>query len=246
MTRAEAQGILSLYRSESEDAHDPFFAEALQLAREDQELAGWFAAELSFDAAMTSKLAEEEVPARLRAALLESMEPRPHFQWTWLRALGLAAAAAMITLLFSLGLARPLDKANNLVENYRTEMVGFVDLPPALAMETRDLQKVSNWLGQNASVTRVNFPVGTRQLPALGCRALTFRGYRVGLACFRREGGQLVHLLIVDRAAFGSSELLRQREFQEVGEWATAIWSEDDKVYLLATKGNRQQLETYL
>lgn len=246
MTILEARAILSLYRPQSEDEDDPFFAEALHLARQDKELAKWFADEISFDEIIAGKLAEQEVPARLRATLLASVEARPRFQWNWFSALGLAAATAAVTLLVSLGFHQPAGKESHLVDNYRTEMVGFVDLPPTLAVETNDLQKVSHWLAENTGTTPINFPSGARQLPALGCRALTYHGYQVGLTCFQRKNGQLVHLLVVNRAAFGQAELPAERQFAKVGEWATATWSEGDKVYLLATKGDRPQLETYL
>jgi hypothetical protein len=55
----------------------------------------------------------------------------------------------------------------------------------------------------------------------------------------------LVHLLVVDRAAFDGA-LPSERVFQHNGEWMTAAWSESGKLYLLAAQGDRETIELLL
>ena len=49
MNRDEAMFILSAYRPGGADAHDAQFAEALDLAKQDAELAAWFAVQQDRD-----------------------------------------------------------------------------------------------------------------------------------------------------------------------------------------------------
>ena len=245
MTPDEAKTILSVYRYGSEDGSNPFFAEALKLASEDADLARWFAAERAFDAAIAGKLTSDSVPPGLKDALLAAVEPRNTFEWTWPRAACLAAAAAGVTLLLALNLFPAREKGDS-VENYRAEMVNFVSLDPPLEMETGDMRKVEDQLARNDVAAHLDVPGGVQKLPVLGCRSLLFRGYKVGLICFRRNGDQLAHLLVVDRAAFAGAKLPAQPDFHQEGEWMTATWTEGGKLYVLAVKGGRKDLETLL
>ena len=246
MTRDEAKIILSGYRFGGADAADPFFAEALKLATEDGELAKWFALEQALDNAIASKLNDKSAPTGLKAALLSPVDVRANFEWTWPRALSLAAAAALITLLTTIGVVRPGRHNGDTLENYRAEMVSFVKLDPPLEVETQDLQKIESWAGDVTGTAPAAIPAGAQKLPALGCRALSFRGYKVGLVCFRRSGNGLVHMLVINRSAFGNLPLPRGRELKQEGEWMTAVWTDGDQVYLVATKGDQRQLESYL
>ncbi|MDQ3625481.1 MAG: hypothetical protein M3463_23900, partial [Verrucomicrobiota bacterium] len=94
--------------------------------------------------------------------------------------------------------------------------------------------QMHSWLARNGTAAGVRVPAKTQQLLPLGCRTLIFRGHKVGLLCFQRSDGKVVHLLVVDRAAFDAATLPAERLFQQEGEWMTASWLEQDKLYLLA------------
>ena len=70
MKLAQAREILLLYRPGTRDAEDPQIIEAMELARQDPELAKWFAQHQAFQLAMRAKFREIEVPAHLQANLL--------------------------------------------------------------------------------------------------------------------------------------------------------------------------------
>jgi len=247
MSPEDAKAILGIYRPGTSDAGDPFFAEALKLAGEDPEIGKWLAREHALDAAISHKLGAVPVPPGLKAALMSTIEPRNTFEWTWPSALGLAAAAAAITLLLALGFLRPGAKgdAGNSVENFRAEMVNFVSIDPPLEMKSDDLRKIKDHLA-DSSLTSVDVPEAMQKLPALGCRALLFRGYKVGLICFNLGGDRLAHLMVVDAAAFSGEPLPQGRDFHKEGDWMTATWAQGGKVYLLATQGGQKNLETLL
>jgi len=257
MTREEARLILGVYRCRKADATDAFFAEALKLASEDAELAKWFAAEQAFDAQITAGLAADEAPAGLKAALLTMIEPATLFRveprvlprgeawWTFPRALTLAGAAAVVAVLLTLAFTQP-GGAGKERDHFRGEMVSFLLPDPSLTLKTSNLAQMQDWLRENGAAADIQVPVKTKQLPALGCRTLLFRGHKVGLLCFEREGGKIAHLLVVDRAAFARSELPSGREFKQEGEWMTATWTEHDKLYLLAAQGDREAVDPLL
>ncbi len=69
MNSVEARRRLAIFRP-GRDAGDPFFAEALALARSDDALAQWWEEEQAFDAALVQKLSEFRPPEALKAAIL--------------------------------------------------------------------------------------------------------------------------------------------------------------------------------
>ncbi len=248
MTPEEARAILEVYRRGADDAGDPFFAEALELASTDPGLGKWFHDEQAMDTAISGKLNSVSVPPGLKAALVATMEPRNTFEWTWPSAAGLAAAAALVTLLLALGFLRPGTKTGggDALENFRSEMVNFVSIDPSLEMETGDLGKIREHLAANTALTSIDIPPGIQKLPAVGCRRLLFRGYKVGLLCFHSGGDRLAHLLVVNAAAFDGEPLPQEHEFRKEGDWMTATWARDGKLYVVASQLGQKELETLL
>jgi hypothetical protein len=108
-----------------------------------------------------------------------------------------------------------------------------------------NLGRIQGWLQeQHAGAEKV--PSRLAALEPVGCRVLSFRGYKVTLICFRRDNGQLAHLFVVDRAAFPNLQPGTAPTFKSEGDWMTATWMEHDRVYMLATEGDRATAEQYL
>jgi len=70
MNHQEAKNILQLYRPNGADANDSDFAEALQLAEENEALKAWFESEVAFDQAFAGKLTAITPPAGFRERIL--------------------------------------------------------------------------------------------------------------------------------------------------------------------------------
>ncbi len=75
MDKGNAKTILQSFRSNSQDAADPHFAEALQLAAEDTELANWLSDELADDAAFIAAVNTIDIPEHLREEILYAVQP---------------------------------------------------------------------------------------------------------------------------------------------------------------------------
>jgi hypothetical protein len=66
------------------------------------------------------------------------------------------------------------------------------------------------------------------------------------LICFLLEGGQAVHLFIVPRGAVPKGPDGAEPQFEQVGAWQTASWTQGDLVYVLAGQADRQALARLL
>lgn len=74
MDKERAKFILQSFRPDGEDASEPAFAEALELAAKDRELGEWLAAERAQDAAFAAMLSDVEIPEDLRDAIFDVLE----------------------------------------------------------------------------------------------------------------------------------------------------------------------------
>jgi hypothetical protein len=154
-------------------------------------------------------------------------------------------AAVVVLIVFFSSWHGPFQPAVSLAD-FRGEMLSFVKLPPPMELESSNLEHIQNWLAKAAAPTDVFIPPGLATLDPIGCRVLFFRGQRVTLICFRRSGKNLAHLLVVDRGVLPKLRTIRNPIFAPDGSWMTASWQRDNRIYLLATQGDRALLEHYI
>src|SRR5262245_32409065 len=128
MTREEAKRILAAYRPGHQDRLDSHFAEALQQAERDAELAQWFAEEREFDRAVAGHVSAVPVPFGLKTRILANTTPRTDARPRWVFALATTAAAAA-TLFFLAQLIsvwRASDQHFASLSDYEQEMMSFI------------------------------------------------------------------------------------------------------------------------
>jgi hypothetical protein len=243
MDNKQAKFILESYRAGGQDADDPQFAESLDRAALDPELAAWLAEERKCDAAIGRKLKELPVPAQLRDELL-ACRPLPPARPGRQRyaALGLAAALAFLATATALWF-KPTHQAARFAD-FQKEILTTVSSVMVFDFVHEDLGEIQKWLATQAAVTNYEIPAGLQRLPGRGCRTLTWNGQPVALICFR-EGNQTVHLFVVPRAALPDPPG-EQAQFARQGKWGTASWSKGDKVYVMAGLGDPASLRPYL
>lgn len=248
MTEQEARLILQSYRPGGQDKDDPHFSEALQEAERNPDLACWLAEEQAFDRAMAAQIAALPAPFGLRTRIL-AQATRPLGSRPWSLAAALAAVAALLFLGVQIvSLLRPAPSqpasASAEVPDYVQEMVSFIRLNPPLEMRSNDLAAIRGWLAKAALPLQI--PPRLAALQPLGCRILSFRGHDVALVCFQREGDQLAHLFVTDRAAMPGMQPGKKPIFASAGKWMTASWAENDRVYTIAVQGDRTAVQRYL
>lgn len=239
MNIQEAKFILQAYRPNGEDASDPQFAEALQLARVDPELGKWFAEQQAFDAAASRALKDVKIPSHLKESILAGRRViEPDFWWKQPTAWAMAAA-----LVIFLGLTGFL-----LVNRGTTRFAGFTkdmivaanatDMSKHLGMKTDDLSQMQAWLTGQGAQTNYVLPAGLRGKPGMGCQVLTWNGNKVSMICFVLNGKNHVDLFIVEKSAFKGSIPGDTPQFVSAGTDTSASWTEGDKVYLLVGHGS--------
>jgi len=245
MDEQEARLILQAYRPGAQDQDDPHFAGALEEAARNPQLARWFAEEQAFDQAIAAHLAAVPAPFGLKTRILAQATAPPASRTSrWL--IGLAGAAGLLFLLAQVvGLWRNPAPASAALPDYAREMVNFIQRGPRLDMESDDLGTIKNWLARKEA-SPVEIPPGLAALEPVGCRVFSFRGHDVTLICFHREGNEIAHLFVVDRAVLPKSKPGDAPFFYRDGEWTTATWAEGYRVYMIAAQGDRAVVERFL
>jgi hypothetical protein len=240
----QAKEILSLYRAGLDDAGDPFFAEALAQAQRDPELGRWFEKQSALDGAMREKFRQITAPLDLaRQILTERKIIRPAVWWE--RPALWAAAAAVVALAVLSGYLLRQPEAPTF-QAYRKNMAKLVSGEYKMMLETNDLNAVRQFLGKSHGAVDYVLTKEMEKLPAEGCALITWHGQRVSLVCLDRGHDNDLFLFIVDRSVLPDPPLSPSAQFARVNNMATASWTVGDKTYVLASKGNEEDLRKFL
>jgi hypothetical protein len=251
MTTEEAKQILHAFHPNGEDDADPFFAEALELALNDNKLGEWFVEQCAFDASMSRALQSETPPADLRAAILAqnmaSPESNPKSIKKISNALILWAAIAAIIMIFT-GMAlfmrgsaeevTPMTVASFTRQALDIKEQGKI----SLGMMSTDPKQLRTWLAARGAPAGFVIPPGLRGLPSLGCQSYTMGGTKVSLVCFTLGSHQIAHLFIVDKSALADASIRSRPELRNENGLAFATWTSGDKSYVLT--GDNVSMET--
>ena len=244
MDNQQAKEILSLYRPGLDEASDPFFAEALAQAQRDPELGRWFEKQCAVDAAMREKFREINAPMDLaRQILTERKIVRPAIWWER-PALWTAAAAAIVLAVLAGFLLRQPETTT--FQAYRKNMAKLVSGEYKMMLETNDLGAIRQFLGKNHGASDYVLTKEMEKLPAEGCALIAWHGQRVSLVCLDRGHDNDLFLFIVDRSALPDPPLSPSAQFARVNNMTTASWTVGDKIYVLAAKGNEDDLRKFL
>ncbi len=245
MNRQEAQFLLQSYRPNGEDAADPHFQEALELAQRDPELKAWLEEQTALDAAISGKLKTISPPAHLKSAILAGRTVIEPVSW-WRQPAWVAAAACLALLITAMSFWFTL-RPSATFDHYRSDMATFLSTKlDRLDVNTSDMVQVQQWLADRNAHGDLVLPEGLRQLQGLGCRIVDWQGEKVALICFKLEGPQELHLFVVNRDTFRKAPPEGAPQFAKDGTWTTASWTRAGKVYVLAGQGDRGLLWKYL
>ena len=158
----------------------------------------------------------------------------------------LAGLAALIFLFAPIAdMWRTSLSAADLPGDYSREMISFVGSRLRWKWKATMLAAIKSWL-EKKETGAVTMPPHLAELEPLGRRVLSFRRHDVTLICFRREGKRLAHLFVIDRAAMPKMKAGGRPTYARQGEWMTAMWIENDRIYMLAMQSSRAAMERYL
>lgn len=244
----------------SERAFDAEFASALgtvdlpETLREDimaclaAERGDFPQAEDSHDAAWIGALASIQPPAALRDEVIAAMDRTrsqdsvPANISIFRRlAIPLAAAAGIALAFFLTHPARPTAVAKSSGVTINAVEAGFVRTfeSPTFALEAKDgdQQVLIHHLRERKLPCPGGLPPGLENVEGLGCRELVIDGKRGSLVCFKVGADGIVHVVIFRRTDVrGELPPKEQPVFSQDGKWATARWTDGDKVFLVMSQ----------
>jgi hypothetical protein len=244
MNRDEAKYLLRAYPVGGQGSDDPQFREALEMAGRDPVLAEWFAREQALDGRLSERFRAFPVPPDLKAQLLAARKVIRH-RAGWRRP-AWAAAAAGIMLAAALGAGLLRQAGRSPFVDFRSYVADTTAKLDHLDLLSSNVTEVRKWLQNKGAPGDFIFPAGLSGKPSIGCRVFGWRGQNVSLVCFRIEGGHEVHLFVVDRHRLREAPGAAPPTFAVAGGIATASWSHDRRVYVLATDGSEEDLRRLL
>lgn len=258
MNRDEAKIILQLYRPDTADADDPQIAGALALAKGDPELARWLEEHCARQNVLREKFRQIAAPAGLKEQIIseQAVFSRKNSQRQKI-VLAAAVTAIVVSLAIIVSLYFPRGGNGNQTDpntlvNYQNRMIYVATGSYAMNFPTNDLSQIRAYLAQNAAPSDYALPAPLEKTATTGCTIENWRDAKVSMICFRtgkrlppNQQGDL-WLFVVDRASVKGAPSLSTPQFAKVNQFATAVWTQDGKLYLLATKGDEQTLQKFL
>ncbi len=245
MNRDEAKYILRAYHLGGQDAEDPQFQEALELSKHDPALGSWFANEQAIDSRISGKLLSFPVPPDLKTQLLAARKVVPLRPW-WQHPVWLSAAACFVSVL-ALSAWLIYSTRQPRFADFRSYVVDTAAQLDHLDLLSTNLVEVRQWLADHHGPNDFVVPVGIKGSPSVGCREFHWKGQRVSLVCFKTDNLGTVHLFVIDRSILQNAPSGTAPELAANNKGiATAAWSSEQRVYVLAGKVDERELRRLL
>jgi hypothetical protein len=246
MDSQRAKEILLLYRPGTSDANDPEFAEALDLAKRDADLALWFEALCARHSLVRSRLKQISVPEDLRQQILDCVAERPAIIWWRRPAFQVLAAAAAIVLVVGLAWFWMRPVQSNGFEAYRDQIVRGVQRLYDMDMLTNNLTEIRAYLAQNAAPSDYVLSKPMEKLPGIGCDIIKWRSNKVSLVCLDSGNRNILYLFVIDRSAVSDPPPASPPQYAQIRKLVSASWSHEGRVYILAASGKEEFLRQFL
>jgi hypothetical protein len=250
MNNEEARFLLQAYRPNGRDAQDPQFQEALEQVKRDPALEQWFREQQAGDAAVSEYMRAVPVPSTLKSSILAGRKTLRPAAWWSRRSMVTALAACFVALAGGVALLMTSGAPQDF-SSYRADMVRLVSAVEAgekpLRLSPADIAGIQDWIAANVDNLTVEVPVSLTAASGLGCSVVDWNGESVALACFRLGGGDVVHLLVINRSGVMEAPLPGSlQRVAAVQGMNTAAWSSQGQTYLLVSRAPADTLRELL
>lgn len=245
MDNEQAKTILSAWRRGDAPEGDPLLEQALARMESDAELAGWFAEQQDFDDEMRSAMRSIEPPPHLRESILAAakvvpIQPRRHFPPSWFAiAAGLVLAVGVAFFLIPRGNTLQLAALKARIPQLTAKH------EHAFASKKGDLDSARAWLAKNGGTADFAFPPGLTALGGVECEVVSIDKVNVTILCFKAGDRRTTHLYVLDRSRLANPPPAGSPEMLQMGDFATASWSQGDRSYILAQRGSVSDLGAF-
>lgn len=233
MNREEAQFILGAYRPNGDDAHDPQFHEALELARADPVLARWFAEKQALDRVFSARIRSQPVSPELKAQLLLARTTvRRRAAWRQPAWLAAAACFALFAVVAGMWL-RPREKPTDFAAFRAAMAAAASDMRAHADVWGLDLAGYRKWLTDQGGASGFVLPASLADHGIAACKIVDWQGRKVTMLCLK-SGGRHVDLFVVNASELPGVRLgAAPQLFADAGV-TSAAWQRDGNIYLIA------------
>jgi hypothetical protein len=243
MTNQDAKLVLSAYRPNGADARDPFFEQALQLAKLDPELMEWFEKQRAFDGVIVAKLRTIEPPTGLNSQILAGLRavrvPR-HSVSPWF-----AVAAALLVAMMVLTYNRFLEPSKlDRLDQFCSDCLAQFSSPVQFDLESPDLRETQKFIRTTRAPAATAIPDSVATMPTAGCKIFRWKGQWVSLTCFKLPSGKSLLLFVIGEKAFDRRPI--PTDFKEMGGWHVKFDEESGQVILWASRASMDEFKSYL
>jgi len=239
MNSQKAKEILSSFRSHDADGMDPYFAEALKLSEQDQELKQWFDQHLAIDHAIRAKLKNVEIPNDLREKILNSRQQSKVIHWKQPLLMAASILFIVIVALFY------RYKATDHFDKFQIHFAALAEIGIEKTLNTENLDEIREFL-RSEGFGAFNIPVNLAQVPLEGGALGTWKGEKIPILCFETIDEKYIYVFLANKKYFPSSSLTAIPEIHQHGNIATAAWAEGDIVALVTVPGNEELIHQLL
>ncbi|MBV9491636.1 MAG: hypothetical protein JO069_18245, partial [Verrucomicrobia bacterium] len=222
------------------------FADALEQARRDPQLARWFDEQRMLDQTIFQALKWVEAPVSAQQLLVGQIstakERNPWQRWLPLLALAALVVISAIVLVGPLGANRPGDT----LKAFQKDALALVAPEPAinLSLLTPSLAATRAYIVQAHGPVAPGVPAALRAMPTAGCLVTEWHHHRLSLTCFVMPGNRLVHLLVVPKDALDGARL--PEGLQTAEGWHIAYREGQGMVMLWATHAPMEEFRQIL
>lgn len=244
MDEQKAKYILSGGRPRELDADQEGFHEALGMAEQNPAVREWMEEQQTLTETLNAKLNEIPVPVGLKDRILagESVS-RTGVHGSRRSILALAAIfVGLLSVMIWQFIPSSLGSEKNFA-GLRTDMAQFLSDGFSLELQSKYLEKLKDHLSEEHQFVDYVVPEQLAGQNSVGCRIIEWQGSQVALICFTVDR-ELVHLMVLPKDQL--LELPEKLLPRQAGEWATDGWQDEKNVYLVATRGSADFLESVL
>ena len=263
MDKNEARQILLAYRADLSELEFPEVKEALKMAAEDPELGAFLSRQQAFDRAFAGKLKEIEAPAGLMERILASAptetapEPKEASKIIWWKHPGAWSAAACFLVLMALAAVYTQNQSQSsqvgeiaMLDKFAQAAAEHSPTVQPLDFGSNEIHDLSAFLVKEGAPNPHGHPHPRRlpenmdQLSGLGCLTFNWKNNPVGILCLK--GRKIYNLYMIDREGITSQRNQKEPSYKQFGNYATALWIDDNLVYVLTVKGKTKDLSPLL
>ena len=259
MNRDEAKNILLLYRTDA-DLADPQIVAAISFMKSDPELREWFEGYSAQQKILREKFRQVTVPAGLKEQIISEQKAMTAKKSRRDKVVAAGALVAIVASLVIMAMVYlPHRSANNYPQvaantfsGYENQMLYIASYNYPMNLATNDLGQIQAYLAKSQCPADYTLPATLAKTAATGCAVQNFLGTKISMICFSTgkplppgHPGDL-WLFVAPDSAVKDPPASATPQLAEVSGVSVATWTQDGKIYMLATPGDQQAVQKYL